>query len=85
MAFAAVMGAVTSGGWILFLAAVIWPIIYDTLYAMTDRVDDLKVGIKSTAILLGQWDKWIIGIFQIIFLCLLDVQVIFFSYRFIIF
>ena len=52
----------------MFAAAVVWPVIYDTLYAMVDRDDDLKVGIHSTAILLGQWDRLIIALLEIIWL-----------------
>jgi 4-hydroxybenzoate polyprenyltransferase len=70
MAYAAMMGSVPWEGWVLFLASVCWPIIYDTQYAMADRADDIHIGIKSTAILFGQYDQWVIGILQIIFLCL---------------
>ena len=45
--------------------------IFDTFYAMVDRADDVKIGIKSTAILFGKWDKLVIGILQILFLLLL--------------
>lgn len=61
MAFAAVMGYVPGYGWWLFLANLLWTIAYDTLYAMVDRDDDLKIGIKSSAILFGQYDKLIVG------------------------
>ncbi len=71
MAFAAVTNSVPGKAWILFFGSAIWPIIYDTQYAMTDRDDDIKIGIKSTAILFGKYDKWIIGILQAIFLFLL--------------
>lgn len=46
----------------------LWPIIYDTFYAMTDREDDLKIGIKSTAILFGAADRVILGLLQAIFI-----------------
>lgn len=71
MAFAAVTNSVPLFSWVIFFAAVIWSIIYDTLYAMVDREDDIKIGIKSTAILFGKADKGIIGLLQIIFLALL--------------
>ncbi|WP_455380101.1 4-hydroxybenzoate octaprenyltransferase [Acidihalobacter prosperus] len=50
--------------WLIFIAAVLWATIYDTMYAMADREDDLKIGLKSTAILFGDADKLIIGILQ---------------------
>jgi 4-hydroxybenzoate polyprenyltransferase len=68
MAFAATTGAVPQLGWLLFLAAVIWVIVYDTQYAMTDRVDDLKVGVRSTAILFGDLDRVFIGGLQLLLL-----------------
>ena len=49
MAFAATAGDVPRVGWLLFLATVIWVVVYDTQYAMTDRPDDLKIGVRSTA------------------------------------
>ena len=57
MAFAAVTERIPATGWVLFAASVLWIVAYDTLYAMTDRDDDLKVGIKSTAVLLGRYDR----------------------------
>lgn len=71
MAFAAQTNAIPFDAWILFLAAAIWPIIYDTMYAMVDREDDIKIGIKSTAILFGEFDKVIIGLLQVCFLLLM--------------
>lgn len=71
MAFAAVLNEVPLRGWFLFLACVLWPIIYDTYYAMVDREDDVKVGVKSTAILFAQRDKWILGLLQFLFLVML--------------
>lgn len=73
MAFAAVTGNVPAGAWLLFLATLCWAVVYDTMYAMVDREDDLKVGIRSTAILFGEWDRLIIGIFQLAMLSLLVV------------
>lgn len=71
MAFAAVNGSVPLVGWLLFIANLAWTIAYDTYYAMVDRDDDLKVGIKSSAILFGQRDRTIIGILQLFTLLLL--------------
>ena len=57
--------------WLLFTAAVIWTTAYDTLYAMVDREDDIKIGVKSTAILFGPMDKPAIGMLQVlVVLCL---------------
>jgi len=68
MAFAATLGDVPRLGWLLFLSAVIWVVVYDTQYAMTDRVDDLKVGIRSTAILFGDLDRAFIAGLQLLLL-----------------
>ncbi len=68
MAFAAQTGAVPPLAWLVFCAAVLWAVIYDTEYAMVDRDDDLKLGIKSTAILFDDADKLIIGILQLMML-----------------
>ena len=57
MAYMALQGSVPLEAWVLFGATVIWALIYDTMYAMVDRDDDLKVGIKSTAILFGRHDR----------------------------
>jgi 4-hydroxybenzoate polyprenyltransferase len=72
MAFTAVSGEMPPlVAWLLFIAAVLWTTAYDTLYAMCDREDDLKIGIKSTAILFGQHDRLIVGILQVATLLLL--------------
>ena len=71
MAFAAVTEGVPMAAWLLFLATLCWAVVYDTMYAMVDREDDLKVGIRSTAILFGSWDRQIIGLFQLLMLALL--------------
>ena len=68
MAFTAQTVTVSSVAWLLLLANVLWTTAYDTYYAMADRQDDLKAGIKSTAILFGDDDKVIIGILQASFL-----------------
>ena len=71
MAFAAQRDTVTAGAWILFLAVVLWAMAYDTLYAMADREDDRRIGVKSTAILFGRADLAIVGILHAIVLLLL--------------
>lgn len=71
MAFAAEKNALNVYTWFLFLTSAIWPIIYDTMYAMVDRSDDMKIGVKSTAILFNTMDKLIIGLLQILFLVML--------------
>jgi 4-hydroxybenzoate polyprenyltransferase len=65
MAFAAQLGAVPKLAWLMWLTVVIWAVIYDTMYAMADREDDLKLGIKSTAILFGQADVFIVSLLQL--------------------
>ncbi len=65
MVFAAVQHQLPADAFVLFAASVLWTIAYDTMYAMVDRDDDLKVGIKSTAILFGECDKTIILLLQI--------------------
>ncbi|SCB83863.1 4-hydroxybenzoate polyprenyltransferase [Kosakonia oryzendophytica] len=65
MAFAAVSESVPLSCWIMFLANILWAVAYDTQYAMVDRDDDVKIGIKSTAILFGRFDTLIIGILQV--------------------
>ncbi len=71
MAYAAVTGALPPICWLLFFGNVLWSVIYDTQYAMVDREDDLKIGVKSTAILFGEWDKRIIGYLQLALLVVL--------------
>ncbi len=71
MAFTAQTGGVTRITWLLFIANVLWTTAYDTMYGMVDREDDLKIGVKSTAILFGDVDVIIIGIIQsMVFLAL---------------
>lgn len=65
MAWAAVSESLPLSCWLMFLTNIFWAVAYDTQYAMVDRDDDLKIGIKSTAILFGQNDKLIIGILQV--------------------
>ncbi len=71
MAYAAQTNAVPAQAWWLYLAAILWALAYDTLYAMADRDDDLKIGIKSTAILFGRYDLLIVGVLQVIVIALL--------------
>ncbi|WP_116474840.1 4-hydroxybenzoate octaprenyltransferase [Zobellella maritima] len=71
MAFAAQSNALPTGLWLLFAANLTWTVAYDTMYAMVDRDDDLKIGVKSTAILFGRRDKLIIGLLQFATLLLL--------------
>lgn len=66
MGFSAVSESLPLVCWLLFLVNILWSVIYDTQYAMVDRNDDLKIGVKSTAILFGQYDKLIIGILQVV-------------------
>jgi 4-hydroxybenzoate polyprenyltransferase len=65
MAFAAQTGGVPAGAWLVFIANLLWTVVYDTFYAMVDRDDDLKIGIKSTAILFGDDDRLITGFLQV--------------------
>ncbi|WP_414718344.1 4-hydroxybenzoate octaprenyltransferase [Thaumasiovibrio subtropicus] len=71
MAFAAQSNAVPAEAWLLFLANVFWTVAYDTQYAMVDRDDDIKIGVKSTALLFGRWDKRIIAGLQLVTLGIL--------------
>ncbi|HKJ83198.1 MAG TPA: 4-hydroxybenzoate octaprenyltransferase [Mariprofundaceae bacterium] len=73
MAFAAQTGTVPAGLWILFAANFCWVMAYDTIYAMVDRDDDLKIGVKSTAILFGRFDRLVIVLFQVAFIALMAV------------
>lgn len=68
MAFAAETGETTRLAWLVFGVALIWAVIYDTFYAMVDREDDLKVGVKSTAIMFGDLDLFVIGGLQVLML-----------------
>lgn len=70
MAYAAA-GGVRAQAWLLFFAYMAWTVGYDTIYAITDRDDDIKAGIKSTARLFGRWALWAVGVFYAVFLGLL--------------
>lgn len=71
MAWAAQANALPPIVWLVFAINLLWTIAYDTQYAMVDRDDDLRIGIKSTAILFGRFDKLMIGVLQLISLLLL--------------
>lgn len=71
MVFMALTETVPANAWLLYIATVIWALIYDTEYAMVDREDDLKIGVKSTAILFGEYDRLMIGLLQLSLLGLL--------------
>ena len=71
MAYAAQTGSVPIDAWILFAATLCWAVAYDTIYAMMDRDDDLRIGVKSTAILFGRADRAMVALFHILTLMLL--------------
>jgi 4-hydroxybenzoate polyprenyltransferase len=71
MAFAAETGQVAAAAWLILLINVIWSVIYDTLYAMVDREDDISIGLKSTAILFGRHDLLILRILKVSMIALL--------------
>jgi len=73
MAYAAQANMLSNTIWLLFLANITWTIAYDTMYGMVDKEDDLKIGIKSTAILFGKYDKLTIALLQVSTLILLMV------------
>jgi len=66
MAFAVETDAVPRLAWLLWLNVVVWAVVYDTMYAMADRDEDLRIGVKSTAILFGSADLFIIFLLQIV-------------------
>lgn len=68
MAFTAQTGALPVYAWLLYTANFLWTVVYDTQYAMVDREDDLKIGVKSTAILFAEADRFVIGALQVMFL-----------------
>ncbi len=71
MAFAAQTNTIPLVAWLMYLSVVLWALVYDTMYAMVDKDDDLKIGIKSTAILFGDYDRQIMAVLQLIILGLL--------------
>jgi 4-hydroxybenzoate polyprenyltransferase len=64
MAYAAQTGLLPRVAWVLYIAAVIWAVVYDTIYAMIDREDDLRIGVKSSAILFADMDRFLIAVMQ---------------------
>ncbi len=68
MAFAAQLDALPKQAWLLYVANIVWTTAYDTMYGMADREDDLKVGVKSSAILFGEYDRIIVGLLQFLFI-----------------
>ena len=71
MAFTAATGDIPRLAWLLVFANLVWTVAYDTEYAMVDRDDDFKLGLKSSAILFADMDKLMIGILQLLFLFIL--------------
>jgi len=65
MAFAAQTGTIPQVAWMLYGATILWALAYDTMYSMVDIEDDLKIGVKSTAIIFGEFDRIIIGLIQV--------------------
>lgn len=64
MAFAAQTGSVPPLAWLVFIVNLLWTVGYDTMYAMADREDDQRIGVRSTAILFGEYDRLMVGLFQ---------------------
>lgn len=71
MSFSAQVNQIPTVAWIMYLAVVLWALVYDTMYAMVDKDDDLKIGVKSTAILFGAYDRQIMAVLQVIIIGLL--------------
>ena len=73
MSFSAQLNQIPTVAWVMYLAVVLWALVYDTMYAMVDKDDDLKIGVKSTAILFGAYDRHIMAVLQVIIIGLLVV------------
>jgi 4-hydroxybenzoate polyprenyltransferase len=73
MAFSAQTNTIPMVAWIMYLTVMLWALVYDTMYAMVDKEDDLKIGVKSTAILFGDRDREIMAVLQLIIISLLIV------------
>lgn len=71
MAFAAQTGKVPGAAWLLYSAVLVWALVYDSMYALVDIDDDLKIGVKSTVVRWGHSDRLMIGLFQVVFFLLL--------------
>jgi 4-hydroxybenzoate polyprenyltransferase len=65
MAFAATLGTVPRVGWLMLVAAILWAGVYDTMYAMVDRDDDLRIGVRSSAIVFADLDRFMIAVMQL--------------------
>lgn len=65
MAFAAERNSLPKEAWLIYIAVLLWTVTYDTFYAMVDRDDDLEIGVKSTAILFGDYDRLITSFLQL--------------------
>ncbi|MEJ2441848.1 MAG: 4-hydroxybenzoate octaprenyltransferase [Exilibacterium sp.] len=74
MAYTAQLGQLNADIWLIYITVVIWTVVYDTFYAMVDRNDDIKIGVKSSAILFGEHDRLITAVLQMLVVgCLLIV------------
>lgn len=71
ISFAAQSNEIPLVAWLMYLATALWALVYDTMYAMVDKEDDLKIGVKSTAILFGDKEREIMAVLQIIVMLLL--------------
>ncbi len=71
MSFSAQINEIPLVAWVMYLAVMLWALVYDTMYAMVDKDDDLKIGVKSTAILFGDKDREIMAVLQLIIIALL--------------
>ncbi len=71
MSFSAQLNTIPAYSWLLYVAVLLWTVAYDTEYAMVDREDDLKIGIRSTAIRFGEYDRLMIGFLHVIMLIIL--------------
>jgi len=79
MAFTAQTGTLPIYAWLLYVANFLWTVAYDTEYAMVDRQDDMKIGVKSTAILFAEADRFVIAMLQVMFLVTLSMSAKFFA------
>lgn len=71
MSFSAQIDSIPAVAWVMYLAVILWALVYDTMYAMVDKEDDLKIGVKSTAILFGDKEREIMAVLQLIIIALL--------------
>ncbi len=73
MSFSAQTNSIPLVAWVMYLTVMLWALVYDTMYAMVDKEDDLKIGVKSTAILFGDREREIMAVLQLIIISLLPV------------